>query len=117
VARPWKPGARKALTELCRGRKRAPSLDQLARFVNSRMDGYSARVRRTSVSTDRKVGRIRYPGAGRTGNRITVTHDGKTVIDHNAAETYRYNGEVVQRLAEILEDPKHMRFLTMWSRW
>ncbi|MDP3767922.1 MAG: hypothetical protein Q8S13_07895 [Dehalococcoidia bacterium] len=27
--------------------------------------------------------------------------DGQTVIDHNSAETYRYNGEVVRQVYEL----------------
>ena len=55
-------------------------------------------------NTDRKVGRLRAPGKGRRGNRLIVQDDaGKVVLDHNSAETYRYNGEVEYWLTDWLE--------------
>jgi hypothetical protein len=53
------------------------------------------------------MGRLRWPGKGREGNRIIVCNaDSKKVLDHNSAETYRQNSEVetwLERLKEHIE--------------
>lgn len=53
-------------------------------------------------NTDRKIPgtRLRRPGRGRRGSRLVVSirpghGDGRIVFEHNAAETYRTNAEVV----------------------
>lgn len=60
-------------------------------------------------NTDRKIGRLRHPGKGRRGSRLMVSirpgHEqtpfwrdrrGPVVFEHNAAETYRTNADVVR---------------------
>lgn len=48
-------------------------------------------------NTDRKIGRLRHQGRGRRGSRLIVSErgSGTIVFEHNAAETYRENSEVV----------------------
>jgi len=65
------------------------------------MPGYSARIEEGYCDTDRPSGNLRIPGKGRYGNRLIVTNKaGVKVVDHNAAETYRNNGEVMQWLED-----------------
>ena len=75
---------------------RAPRLNQLAAIINA-TGKYVARIEEGYCNTDRKIPgtRLRHPGKGRYGNRLIVTDQrGKVMLDHNAAETYRHNGEV-----------------------
>ena len=108
--------------------KRAPRLDTIAAWVNenTRM---VAIVEPGFCNTDRQIGRLRWPGKGRTGRHIKVwqcqehvdelrqhpvprfaadAHPRKfphmPLIDHNSAETYRVNSEVVTRLVRFLEE-------------
>jgi len=73
-----------------------PQLRTIAKWINQTMPGYSATVIRGYCNTDRKMAgtRLRRPGKGREGTRIIVIKAGITVLDHNAAETYRCNQEV-----------------------
>lgn len=70
-------------------------LASLAKFINDRLPGYVAKIEPGYCNTDRKVGRLRIPGRGRNGNKLVVRKNGEVVFDHNAAETYRKNSEVV----------------------
>ena len=77
----------------------APRLKTLAEKINA--DGrFTATIERGYCNTDRhpKGVRWRIPGKGRRGNRLIVKDKlmGNVVLDHNSAETYRYNGEVVE---------------------
>lgn len=80
-----------------------PRLRTLAAIINADPRGiFTAEISVAHVSTDRhpKGVRWRISGKGRTGNRLIVKeHDGtggvKIVLDHNSAETYRRNEEVV----------------------
>lgn len=76
----------------------ARRLATIAREINESVDGLSAKIERGYCDTDRKIpgSRLRWPGKGRHGNRLIVTHEatGRVVMDHNAAETYRSNSEV-----------------------
>jgi hypothetical protein len=75
----------------------ARRLKTIAAYINeTHGNKLRAHVERGYCNTDRKIGRLRWPGKGRHGNRLIVTdkRTGKTLLDHNAAETYRYNGEV-----------------------
>lgn len=76
---------------------RARRLKTIAAYINATHgDKLKARIERGYCNTDRKIGRLRWPGKGRTGNRLIVTDaaTGKVLLDHNAAETYRSNDEV-----------------------
>ena len=66
-------------------------------MINENMPGYTAEVVKGYCNTDRQVPgtRLRWPGKGRTGNRIIVKKDGTVIFDHNGAETYRCNQEVM----------------------
>lgn len=79
----------------------ARRLTTIARWINEHLPELDARVAGSSYSTDRKIGRLRWPGKGRTGNRIIVTRKrgGAVLLDHNSAETYRSNAEVEEWLA------------------
>ena len=75
----------------------ARRLKTLAKEINDNLPGYTAEIVEGYCNTDRKIAgtRIRSPGKGREGNRLIVKDsNGKVVLDHNAAETYRHNGEV-----------------------
>lgn len=81
---------------------RCPRLATIARWVNEQFPGWEAHVERGYCNTDRKIGRLRWPGKGRRGTRLIVRERGQSalsrdglVLDHNAAETYRHNGEVL----------------------
>lgn len=53
------------------------------------------KVERGYCNTDRKIGRLRWPGKGRWGSHIIVRDEkGKVLLDHNNAETYRRTSEV-----------------------
>lgn len=70
-------------------------LKTIAADINDNCPGLTARVERGYCNTDRKIGRLRWPGKGRRGNRLIVTDDkGEVVLDHNATETYRRNEDV-----------------------
>lgn len=58
------------------------------------MPGYQAEIVEGYCNTNRKAGRLRILGKGRYGNRLIVRNNGKVVLDHNSAETYRKNVEV-----------------------
>jgi hypothetical protein len=89
---------------------RAPSLRQMADFINDRFPEWRARVESCQVSTDRKIPgtRLRHPGKGRYGNKLTVSETAsyKIVFSHNAAETYRQNYEVCQWIVKQLDARK-----------
>lgn len=71
-------------------------LATLAKIINEANAGYRASIVEGYCNTDRKVGRFRHPGKGRRGNRLIVKDAaGNVALDHNAAETYRTNSEVV----------------------
>lgn len=77
---------------------RAPRLKKLLGIINA--DGrFTAVIQRGYCNTDRQIAgsRLRWPGKGREGNRLIVRDKkGNVVLDHNSAETYRHNGEVVE---------------------
>lgn len=77
----------------------APRLKKLAEIINA-SGRFTAKIERGYCNTDRhpKGVRWRIPGKGRHGNRLIVKDKlgGLVVLDHNAAETYRHNGEVVE---------------------
>jgi len=100
-------------------KERARRLATLARYINENLDGYEARIEGGFCDTDTKIGRLRIPGKGRTGNRIKVRRlsDGLLVLDHNSAETYRTNSEVEDwiRRVEGGWTPDHLN--PRYCRW
>jgi len=86
----------------------ARRLATIARDINDNCDGFTATLEKGHCNTDRKIGRLRWPGKGRTGTRIIVRNaQGKRVLDHNSAETYRTNQEVedwLEKLKRYIEE-------------
>lgn len=114
----------RALDDLCRDRKRAPSLKQLAAFINEWIPHLEATVRSTTVSTDRNIAgtRLRHPGRGRQGNELVVEIKGAKpgyypFYSHNSAETYRHNGEAVEWVAKRIGHKHPYRFARRWTSW
>lgn len=86
----------------------ARRLKTLAKEIN-KIEGYTAEIVEGYCNTDRKIPgtRLRSEGKGRYGNRLIVKNSkGEVVLDHNAAETYRDNGEVERWLEYLLEHGK-----------
>ena len=75
---------------------RARRLKALAKYINESWPEYEAKILEGYCDTDRKIGRLRIQGKGRTGNRLVVRRieDKACVLDHNSSETYRRNDEV-----------------------
>jgi len=99
---------------------RARRLKAIAKHINENWPEYEAKVEKGYCNTDRKIGRLRWPGKGRHGNRLLVRRiaDRKLVFDHNAAETYRSNDEVeywVKRVEAGREVPSPLgRSTAVW---
>lgn len=106
---------------------KAPRLARIAKWINEHTTLIAA-MEKGYCNTDRKIPgtRLRHPGKGRNGTRIKVwanekhrwacgclpnaeqkklrkKYGDRPLLDHNAAETYRYNGEVVHWLRDYLE--------------
>ena len=82
---------------------KAPRLKTLAAQINEKFPDLVATVERGYCNTDFKPKGCRYitrTGKGREGNRLIVKlrSTGKVVLDHNSAEAYRSNEEVVERI-------------------
>ena len=85
-----------------RTKPRAPRLAAIAAWINGLGNGYTAEIVRGYCNTDRQIGRLRWPGKGREGNRLVVrAANGDVVIDHNSAETYRVNEEAVEKAERL----------------
>lgn len=109
---------------------KAPRLAAIAKWLNEHTT-LLAETEQGFCNTDRKIGRLRIPGKGRTGTRIKVWQgdEHKTemvkmpfhymypdrykdqrkfqigpLLDHNAAETYRSNDEVVRWVERYLDE-------------
>jgi hypothetical protein len=80
-------------------------LSTIARWINEHLadKGYSATITEGHYNTDRKYGRLRWPGKGRTGNKLTVWHNGNVVHEHNAADPYRRNEDMERWLAKLVK--------------
>jgi len=78
----------------------SPRLATMARAIND-LTRFRAEIVPGYFNTDRKIKgtRLRHPGKGRKGSRLIVRDEsGRVVIDHNAAETYRDNGEALTKV-------------------
>lgn len=99
--------ALKRLDDLLAGRKKMPRLATLAAFIQAEIPELKVSLEEGHCNTDRKPEGFRYitrPGKGRKGTRIKVRNpDGTFLIDHNSAETYRSNDEVVTWIRMRLE--------------
>jgi len=88
----------------------ARRLKTIAKEINETIPELNAAVEQGFYSTDRKVGRLRWPGKGREGNRILIRAavacngpgrayglstqnfgPGEVVFDHNSADPLRAN--------------------------
>jgi hypothetical protein len=83
----------------------ARRLRTIARHVNESVKGLTARVEPSYSSTDRQLTgtRLRSPGKGRSGNKLTIHvtgHPEWVVLAHDSSETYRSNDEVELWLAD-----------------
>lgn len=115
---------------------RAPQLPTIAKWINANTTLF-AEIDKGYCNTDRKIPgtRMIHPGKGRTGNRIKVyeceahrfelarmpfspyakvqperKYPNGPLRDHNSAETYRTNSEVVEWLKGYLEkNPKALK--------
>lgn len=120
MRRRTKEAARKAIDELIEGRKRAPRLAQIAALVNEHFpSAYSATVEPSWSSTDRPLGRtrLRIAGKGRRGNRLIVTRNGTKVVDHDSSQTYRENGEALEKVGRLVDHPEAWTFVSKWAKW
>jgi alpha-beta hydrolase superfamily lysophospholipase len=77
-----------------------PRLKTLGKLIAAA--GYDVRFETGYCNTDRHIAgtRLRHPGKGRWGTRLIVSKDGTVVFDHNAAETYKRNEDVVWWMAQ-----------------
>lgn len=109
---------------------KAPRLTAIAAWINANTTLF-AEIEKGYCNTDRKIPgtRLIHPGKGRTGNRLKVfacedhkwelvrvpfspyarvqperKYPNGPLLDHNAAETYRSNDEVVRWLENYLRD-------------
>lgn len=84
--------------------------------MNEHLAGYTATSSKSWSSTDRKIGRLRWPGKGRRGVRLEVKRndDHAIVFTHDSSQTYRHNGEAVEKIAELAGDGQPHRY---WWRW
>lgn len=107
---------------------KAPRLSSIAAWINANTTLF-AEIEKGYCNTDRKISgtRLIHPGKGRTGNRLKVfecedhkwelvrqpfspyaktqperKYPNGPLLDHNAAETYRSNDEVVRWLETYL---------------
>lgn len=79
-------------------------LKAIAKAINDKVPGFRAEVVEGYCNTDRRIPgtRLIHPGKGRRGNRIIVRDArGKVVIDHNSAEPYRTNAEVLEKVERL----------------
>lgn len=88
------------------GNKRARRLKTLAKAIND-SGKFRAEITEGYCNTDRKIpgSRLIIPGKGRQGNKLVVRHldTDRVVFEHNAAGTYRHNGEVEVWVAEHID--------------
>lgn len=77
------------------------TIKSLAKEIQRRRPRWRVYVERGHCNTDRKIGRLRWPGKGRWGSRIHVYDEkGREILDHNNAETYRTTSEVRRWMEE-----------------
>ena len=95
------------LSELILEKKlRGKRLKTLARFIEEHL-GLKTEIVEGYCNTDRHIPgtRLRHVGKGRYGNKLIIKDQKeKVVFEHNSAETYRYNGEVVDWIIQKLNE-------------
>jgi hypothetical protein len=81
------------------------TIKQLAATIRARWPHLDVEVTQGHANTDRKIGRLRWPGKGRTGARIIVRNaKGEVLLDHNQAETYRRVSDVVEWMERYADE-------------
>lgn len=88
---------------------------QLAKWINAKRlyncvgQRVCARVSASRVNTDRKIGRLRWPGKGRASLRLEIWIDGSSTWDpsnklyeHESGETYRRHSEAREWVSKNL---------------
>jgi hypothetical protein len=85
----------------------APRLQKIAEAINEKAFGYTATVRPTWSSTDRKVGRLRVPGKGRKGFEIKVVNlNGDKLFEYDTSvHPYRTNHDAAEAISAIFGGP------------
>ena len=87
---------------------RTPRLKELAAAIEEKFPDLIATIERGYCNTDRNPAGVswRIAGKGRWGNRLIVREraTGTVVLDHNSAETYRYNEQVVDWIRDRERD-------------
>lgn len=83
-----------------------PRLPALAEFIRDRWPELRVTLEEWTTSTDRKAGRLRIPGRGRRGKRLTVYDRAldrsgygcreSVLLQHHSGETYRFNSDVCE---------------------
>lgn len=77
---------------------RRDTIRRLAEEIRQLWPHLEVRVERWRADTDRKVGRLRWPGKGRDGSRLLVYDRKKDplrpIYDHKNSETYRCCADV-----------------------
>ena len=74
---------------------------QLAAWINANeltFEGHAvaAKIEPSYTNTDRKIGRLRWPGKGRRGLKLTIWYERlgrQPVFEHDSSETYRRHKE------------------------
>lgn len=92
------------------------TIKSLAKEIRERFPKLHVHIRSWKSDTDRKIGRLRWPGKGRTGDRITVTDaNGEVLLDHKNSETYRTTSEVREWLDWCIKRGKPGTKGDMWN--
>lgn len=89
-----------------------PRLSVLTTFIRETWPELTVTLEPWTSSTDRKIGRLCWPGAGRKGKRLEVKYRRRvagdplgvyrTLLSHTSSETYRHNGEVCEWIVKRL---------------
>lgn len=98
---------------------RVVRLKAIARWIGENLPELRAEVVEGYCNTDRHPKGVgwRIPGKGRRGNRLIVWRDKDKIIDHNAAQTYRNNKEVVRAMCRYFDGINPMDLLASKNRF
>jgi hypothetical protein len=79
-------------------------LKRVGAWITENMPGLTTTVEPSWCNTDRKYkgSRLRWPGKGRSGYKLTVYRKGAVQFTHNSAETYRSNDEIARKLRDCV---------------
>lgn len=82
------------------------TVKQMADYINAMSHEFTAHIQESWSSTDRQLGgsRLRSPGLGKDGVRLTVHNEnGDEIFHHDTSETYRCNNEVALWIVDHLK--------------